>query len=104
MFLIKGGDVLEAAHQVGTVVFDKTGTLTQGRPVVVDVIGLGSTMPIKEMLYYVAAAEMSSEHALGAAIVAMATCNVPLATGQENVDLSKAVRTSFVAQPGRGLQ
>lgn len=36
--LIKGGEVLERAHQLTTIVLDKTGTLTEGKPVVTEVV------------------------------------------------------------------
>lgn len=65
--LIKGGDSLEIAGTVTTVVFDKTGTLTEGRPEVVEVLSFDASCP--NMLSLVASAEVGSEHPLGEAIV-----------------------------------
>jgi Cu+-exporting ATPase len=66
--LFKGGEYLEIASKVNTIVFDKTGTLTEGRPTVIDIIDL-STMGEKELLRLASIAESGSEHPLGQAIV-----------------------------------
>ncbi len=66
--LFKGGDHLEVARKVSTVVFDKTGTLTLGKPSVTDIIDL-SGIGQNELLRLAAIAEFGSEHPLGQAIV-----------------------------------
>ena len=65
--LIKGGDVLEAVHQLDTVVFDKTGTLTQGKPQVTDIFTT-DTILSTELLQLAAAAESVANHPLAVAI------------------------------------
>lgn len=66
--LVKGGESLEVARKVTTVLFDKTGTLTRGEPSVTDVVPLGEAGP-DEILRLAATAERGSEHPLGQAIV-----------------------------------
>lgn len=81
--LIRGGEVLERAEKLSTVVFDKTGTITRGEPNVTDVISLGTAME-NEVLMLAAAVESGSEHPLGAAIVRAARhrgISLPKATG-----------------------
>jgi len=66
--LIKGGESLETAHKVNTIVFDKTGTLTKGEPEVTNIVSLNS-LSEQEILEYAASAEKTSEHPLGEAII-----------------------------------
>jgi Cu+-exporting ATPase len=66
--LIKGGEILQRAGDVDTVVLDKTGTVTEGAPSVARAIALGS-LSEAEILGYAAALERHSEHPVGAAIV-----------------------------------
>jgi Cu+-exporting ATPase len=66
--LIKGGEALEMACKIDTVVFDKTGVLTEGKPRVTRVLPVGG-MGEDELLCLAASAESYSEHPLGRAIV-----------------------------------
>ncbi len=66
--LIKGGEALETAHKINTIVFDKTGTITEGKPKVTDVLPAGSVSKDR-LLQLTASAERGSEHPLGQAIV-----------------------------------
>jgi len=66
--LIRGGESLERAYRVDTVVFDKTGTLTEGAPRVTDAVTAPGIRK-DELLSAAATAEARSEHPLAEAIV-----------------------------------
>ena len=66
--LIKGGESLETAHKISSIIFDKTGTLTKGEPEVTDIV-LSDKLSSQEILFYAGSAEKNSEHPLGEAIV-----------------------------------
>jgi P-type Cu+ transporter len=66
--LIKGGEALEGAHKLDTVVLDKTGTLTRGEPELTDIM-VEDGVSEEELLRLIASAERGSEHPLGEAIV-----------------------------------
>ncbi|WP_310831130.1 heavy metal translocating P-type ATPase [Paenibacillus pedocola] len=97
--LFKGGEHLEAAQGIQTVVLDKTGTVTSGKPVLTDIItttGIpahGKVLAENRLLSITAAAEKLSEHPLADAIVAGAA--------GRSLDLPAAEQ--FQAVPGRGI-
>lgn len=66
--LIRGGEALEEARRIDTVVLDKTGTLTRGEPSVTNVTAVNGYQE-HELLRLAAALEMSSEHPFGQAVV-----------------------------------
>jgi Cu+-exporting ATPase len=70
--LVKGGEALERAGRVTTVVLDKTGTVTEGRPALVRLQTRAGGLDEGRLLALAAALEASSEHPLGEAIVAEA--------------------------------
>jgi Cu+-exporting ATPase len=119
--LIRGGDILERAGHITTVVLDKTGTITRGEPEVTDVVAEGavgshlkpsvssavapgshqekSDIPGYDptggdaLLALAASAERRSEHPLGQAILRAATAR----------RLPVVEPTAFEARPGLGV-
>lgn len=90
--LFKGGEHLEAAHKVNSVILDKTGTLTKGAPELTDIAPSGSWTE-DELLRYAASAEKGSEHPLAEAIVQAA----------DRLKLTLWETSRFEAVPGYGL-
>jgi len=66
--LIKNAEALETFEKIDTIIVDKTGTLTEGKPKLVSVEP-ESDFDSDELLAWVAAIELASEHPLAAAIV-----------------------------------
>ena len=66
--LIKGGEILQRAGDVDTVVLDKTGTVTEGTPTVKAVVPFGSVGE-DDVLRVAASLERHSEHPVGTAII-----------------------------------
>jgi Cu+-exporting ATPase len=64
---IKGGEYLETAYKIDTLVLDKTGTITVGRPEVTDIISLGQ-LSDEDIIRIAGIAEKNSEHPLGEAV------------------------------------
>jgi Cu+-exporting ATPase len=91
--LIKGGEALEMAHNIGALVFDKTGTLTRGKPRVVRVTPAQGWNE-QDVLRLAASAERYSEHPLGRAIVE--------AAGERGIALEEA--DGFASLTGLGVR
>lgn len=91
--LIKGGEALETAHKVDTIVFDKTGTITEGKPTVTDVLP-ADDISEEALMRVTASAEMGSEHPLGQAIV----------QGAQERGLELMQVADFEALTGRGIR
>jgi Cu+-exporting ATPase len=90
--LIKGGEILQRAGDIDTVVFDKTGTITEGKPAVTRV----QPEPgwnAEQLLAMAASVEHRSEHPLATAVVA--------AAGVRNVPLKPV--TEFRSHTGAGV-
>lgn len=66
--LISGGDILEKAVHVDTVIFDKTGTITEGKPTVTNFISSSGDDVLKD----IASIEQFSEHPLAKAVTKFA--------------------------------
>jgi len=90
--LVRGGEALEAAGRIDTVVMDKTGTLTLGRPEVVALVPAAGVDEAR-LLDLAASLEQGSEHPLGEAIVRRAR--------ERELGFGRAA--SFEAIVGRGV-
>jgi Cu+-exporting ATPase len=91
--LIKGGEALQRAGDVTTVVLDKTGTVTEGKPTVTDLrLAPDAALSEERLLMLVASVERSSEHPLAGAIVQYA----------QSRGVTPLVVEGFEAMTGRG--
>ena len=91
--LIKGGESLETAYKLDTIVFDKTGTLTKGEPEVTDIVTKNAQSE-EIILKYAASAEKASEHPLGEALIKRA--------GERKIELQDP--KNFKAIEGHGVE
>jgi P-type Cu+ transporter len=91
--LIRGGDILEKANTLDTVVFDKTGTLTIGKPVLQETRTTGGFSDI-ELIALAGAVERNCRHPLALAITEAATkAEIPNYNVQDG---------TFKQEPGAG--
>jgi Cu+-exporting ATPase len=92
--LIRGGDALERAHRLTTVVLDKTGTITRGEPSVGAILPFAAGWTAEQVVAVAASAEQDSEHPVGEAIVRHAKAQ----------GLALRALQAFTAVPGHGVR
>jgi Cu+-exporting ATPase len=90
---IKGYQALESSRRIDTVVLDKTGTVTTGQMTVTAVQPLPGVSRT-DLLRYAGAVEQASEHAVAAAVTALARAESP----------HLAAADDFAALPGLGAR
>jgi Cu+-exporting ATPase len=90
--LIRGGEYLERAEKLNTVVFDKTGTLTKGEPEVTEIVTFDGSE--ENIILSASIAEKGSEHPLAEAIIKRANM----------MGLSVPDAETFEAIPGHGVR
>ncbi len=90
--LVRGGEALEQARRVNTIILDKTGTITSGQPAVTTIQTSG-TVSENDLLRLAAAVEAGSEHPLGEAIIAKAA----------ERGLASAMARDFRSETGQGV-
>ena len=91
--LIRNGEALQTASQLGTIVLDKTGTITSGRPEIIEIDTVdGQTL--SGVLLLAASLESNSEHPLAQAFLDAAK--------QQELDL--VVVENFEAIAGQGIR
>lgn len=90
--LIKGGEYLEKARELNTLVFDKTGTLTRGKPQVTDILEIQNSK--FKVLQIAASLAINTTHPLDIAIVNEAK--------KRNLNLLDV--KDFEAIPGKGIR
>ena len=91
--LVRGGEALEQARKINTIVLDKTGTLTRGKPAVIGIVPANG-LSEQDLLRLAAAVEVGSEHPLGEAIVARA----------QELGLALPKAEAFTSITGKGVQ
>ncbi|MEM2042989.1 MAG: heavy metal translocating P-type ATPase, partial [Nitrososphaerota archaeon] len=91
--LIRSGEALDLLRRVTTVALDKTGTVTVGRPEVVRVLAFNGFTE-RDVLFYAASAERSSNHPIASAILEYA----------RKSGIEAAEPRDAVTRPGMGVE